>query len=279
MSWHLTDSADKFWSAAGEFLRSRPVENSLPLTLTDTLRTRDLHYYGADDPYFGWYESAGRVQGACLQTPPHPLIIVGAPVEAGPELAALLADRPLPGVNAVTAAGDAFAAAWQKLTGAGFTVGKESRLYRLDTLTPPSPLPPGTARVTTAADRELLVAWLTAFYEELGEHFENPEQLADYRISYGGLTFWEVDGQPVSLAGATQPESGVVRIAPVYTPRDQRGRGYAAAATSAVTQAALAAGADDVVLFTDAANPTSNALYQRLGYRTIEERVVMEFTA
>ena len=279
MSWHLTENVDDFWSAAGEFLRSHPVENSLPLTLTDTLRTRDLHYYGADDPHFGWYESAGRVQGACLQTPPHPLLIAGAPVEAGPELAALLVDRPLPAVNAVTAVGEAFAAAWQQLTGAGFTVGKGSRLYRLDALTPPSPLPPGTARVTTAADRELLVAWLTAFHAELGEHFENAGPLADYRISYGGLTLWEVDGQPVSLAGVTQPESGVVRVAPVYTPRDQRGRGYAGAATSAVTQAALDASADDVMLFTDAANATSNGLYQRLGYRPIEERVVIEFKA
>jgi predicted GNAT family acetyltransferase len=74
-------------------------------------------------------------------------------------------------------------------------------------------------------------------------------------------------------------ESGVVRVAPVYTPPDLRGRGYAGAVTSVVTQAALATGADDVVLFTDVANPTSNGLYQRLGYRPIEDRVVMEFKA
>jgi GNAT superfamily N-acetyltransferase len=279
MAWHLTDNPDEFWTAAGEFLRSRPAENSLPLTITDTLRTRDLHFYGADDPIFGWFESAGQVRGACLQTPPHPLIIAGAPAEAGPDLAALLADRPLPGVNAPAADGEAFAAAWQRLTGAAVSVGKQTRLFRLGVLTPPSPMPPGTARVASAADRDLLMAWLEAFHEELGEHLSDPARVADDRISYGGLTLWEVDGKPVSLAGAARPESGVVRVAPVYTPPSLRGRGYAGAATSAVTQAALDAGAEAVVLFTDVANPTSNALYQRLGYRPIGDRVVMEFKA
>jgi len=278
MAWHLTDSADEFWSVAGEFLRARPVENSLLLTLTDTLRTRDPHYYGADDPLFGWFESAGAVRGACLQTPPHALIIAGAPpAEAVAELATVLAGRPLPGVNARTVDSEAFAAAWRRLTGATAVLGKQTRLFRLDVLTPPSPLPPGTARVAMAADRDLLVVWLAAFHRDLGDHIGDPARTADDRLSYGGLTLWEVRGEPVSLSGATRPESGVVRIAPVYTPSGLRGRGYAGAITSAVTQAALDAGADDVVLFTDMANPTSNGLYMRLGYRPIEERVVMEF--
>lgn len=36
--------------------------------------------------------------------------------------------------------------------------------------------------------------------------------------------------------------------------------------TVEVSRAALTAGATDVVLFADPANPTSNALYQRIGY-------------
>jgi predicted GNAT family acetyltransferase len=32
------------------------------------------------------------------------------------------------------------------------------------------------------------------------------------------------------------------------------------------------------VLYTDLANPTSNALYERLGYRPVEDRVVLTFT-
>jgi predicted GNAT family acetyltransferase len=272
MAWHLTESVDDFWAAAGGFLRSRPVENSLPLTLTGTLRTRDLHYYGPADPIFGWWESTGgEVTGACLQTPPHPLILVGAPADAMPALVAELGERALPAINAVAEPAEAFAAAWR----VSARVKQQTRLFRLGRLTPPAPLPPGKARVADAADRELLVAWLTDF--ALGA--ENPERTADDKLTYGGLTLWEVDGEPVSMAGVTRREAGVVRVAPVYTPPELRRHGYAGAVTSAVTQAALDAGAEDVVLFTDQANPTSNALYQRLGYLPIEERVVLEFTS
>jgi predicted GNAT family acetyltransferase len=69
----------------------------------------------------------------------------------------------------------------------------------------------------------------------------------------------------------------MVRVGPVYTPPDVRGHGYASAATVAVSQAALEAGLREVVLYTDLANPTSNALYQRLGYHPVEDRVMLSF--
>jgi len=66
-------------------------------------------------------------------------------------------------------------------------------------------------------------------------------------------------------------------VAPVYTPPEHRGRGYAAAATAAVTRRLLDAGTREVLLFTDLANPTSNRLYRRLGYRPVEEVVTLVF--
>jgi predicted GNAT family acetyltransferase len=80
------------------------------------------------------------------------------------------------------------------------------------------------------------------------------------------------------MAGASRLIARSVRVAPVYTPPGLRGHGYAGAATAAVSQAALDAGADEVLLFTDLANPTSNALYQRLGYRPVDDRTVVIFT-
>jgi predicted GNAT family acetyltransferase len=69
----------------------------------------------------------------------------------------------------------------------------------------------------------------------------------------------------------------MARIGPVYTPPELRGRGYAGGATAAVSQAALDAGVREVVLYTDLANPVSNALYERLGYRAVEDRVILSF--
>jgi predicted GNAT family acetyltransferase len=91
------------------------------------------------------------------------------------------------------------------------------------------------------------------------------------------VTLWLVDGEPVSLAGRTRTVAGMARVAPVYTPPAHRGRGYGAAATAAVTRAALDAGVEELLLYTDLANPTSNRLYARLGYKPVEDSVSLSF--
>ena len=80
------------------------------------------------------------------------------------------------------------------------------------------------------------------------------------------------------MAGLTRQVARATRVASVYTPPEFRRRGYAGAVTAAVSQAALDAGAAEVLLFTDLANPTSNALYQSLGYAPVEDRVILSFT-
>ncbi len=126
-------------------------------------------------------------------------------------------------------------------------------------------------------DRGLLIAWSEAFHREAQSGPEDRESMVDERLSYRGLTLWEDAGQPVSMAGLTRPAAGQVRVGPVYTPPGLRGKGYAGAVTCVVSQAARDAGADRVLLFTDLANPTSNALYQRLGYEPVEDRAVWSF--
>ena len=152
------------------------------------------------------------------------------------------------------------------------------RLFRLGELIRPAPEPEGAARLATERDRDLLAVWFDAFAREVGDPPRHDNcAVVDERLGYGGITVWEADGVPVSIAGRTRTVARMVRVAPVYTPPELRGRGYAGAATAAVSQAALDAGVRDVVLYTDLANPTSNALYQRLGYRPVEDRVVLSF--
>ncbi len=130
--------------------------------------------------------------------------------------------------------------------------------------------------MAAGSDRELLESWSEASGREVDD-LGYRARVADERLSYGGLTLREVDGDPVAMAGVTRTVAGVTRVGPVYTPPDQRKRGYGGAVTAAVSQAALAAGAQEAVLFTDLANPTSNALYPRLGHRPIEDMVILSF--
>jgi GNAT superfamily N-acetyltransferase len=280
MAWTLTGNLDDYLTIAGGFLRSRPVQNTIQLVALESLRARGTSAFGDVAPLFGWWQSAASpVTAALMHTPPYPVLLTRLPANSAGDLAEALAGRgrQLPGVNAERSDAEAFAAAWSGLAGAGWREFRRSRLFQLGQLTPPDPPPPGAARVATAADRGLLESWLDAFRQELADLGAPGSGMVEDRISHGGLTLWEAGGAAVSLAGCSPPAEGVVRIGPVYTPREHRGRGYGGAVTAAVSEAALDAGASHVVLFTDLANPTSNALYQRLGYQPVEDRVVLEF--
>ena len=283
MAWTLTHDVADFSATAGDFLASRAVLHTIQLTVIETLRIRGSSAFGEAPPLFGWWRSAdaavGAVQSAFLHTPPYGALLTELPPGSAQPLAEQLAERgaKLPGVNAAPDDAAAFAAAWGRLTGARAHPFRRSRLFSLGELKPPDPRPRGAARTADAADRDLLESWLAAFTSELADLAGKAPGIVDDRLSYGGLTLWEVDGLAVSLAGAFRPAAGVVRLGPVYTPPDLRRRGYAGAATAAVSRAVLAAGAQHVVLFTDLANPTSNALYQRLGFRAVEDRVLLRF--
>jgi predicted GNAT family acetyltransferase len=70
----------------------------------------------------------------------------------------------------------------------------------------------------------------------------------------------------------------VSRIGLVYTPPEHRRRGFAAACTAGSTAAALDAGAETCVLYTQLTNPQSNAIYRRIGYRAVAEQIRYAFT-
>ncbi|MDN0194058.1 GNAT family N-acetyltransferase [Streptomyces sp. S.PNR 29] len=281
--WYLTQDIDDFLARAGRFLRAEPALRTVQLTVTENLRTRGPQVYGDDPPEFGVLEREGAVRASFFRTPPYWLNLTTLTAEEADALAARLAalGRSLPGVSADRDTAAAFAAAWQRRTGATATVRQRQRLYRLGTLTVPRPVPPGRPRTAGDGDREQLVRWYEEFTKAVGDvAVRDGSDWADARIARRDLTFWETpDGTPVAMAGLSPRVAGQVRVVAVYTPPHLRGRGYAGAAVAEVSRAALAAGVDDVLLFTDLANPTSNGLYQRIGYRPLADFDVYGFAA
>ncbi|MEV0177374.1 GNAT family N-acetyltransferase [Streptomyces sp. NPDC050803] len=279
--WYVTEDLDRFLAHAGGFLRSRPDLHTVALTVTETLRARGLRAYGDGAPVFGVMERDGVVRGAYFRTPPYRLNVTPLTADETDALAAHLvaSGRPVPGVIGTRETTAAFLASWQRHTGATASLRQRQRLYRLGTLTMPQPVPEGRARVADEKDRDQLVRWYGEFVESVGElSAGDAEAWADQKIAHGGIAFWEgPDGTPVSMAGVTPMVAGQVRVAPVYTPAHLRGRGYAGAVTVEVSRAALRAGAEEVLLFTDLSNSTSNGLYQRLGYRAVADFEVYDF--
>jgi predicted GNAT family acetyltransferase len=281
VSWTITDAVDEFLAEAGKFLDAEPARNTVILSVTDTLKA--MAGSGEARALFGWWrEGSGPVSGAFMRTYAFPALLTSMSSEAAAELAATLTGaaggHALPGINAERQAAEAFAASWRQRTGDAATEHLRMRLYRLGWLIKPEPAPDGAPRVAGDRDRDLLIEWFGAFDSETGSPSgQDPAVVVDERLGYGGVTVWEAEGTPVSMAGATRVVRGMARVSHVYTPPSLRGRGYAGAVTAAVSQAALDAGAAEVVLYTDLANPTSNSLYQRLGYRPVEDRVVLRF--
>ncbi len=281
--WHLTEDVDDFLARAGDFLRSRPALHTMPLTVAESLRTRGADAFGAEAPVFGHLERAGEVRATFYRIPSGLLSLTPLTPEHADTLAARLADlgHDLPGVSAEHNTATAFAEAWQQYTGATPTLREHRvRLYRLGTLTPPKPSPEGRGRVAGEQDREQLMLWCREFAAAVGEVVSiDAGSWAATRFADKRYTFWETpDGTPVSMAGVTPMVAGQIRVDPVYTPAHLRGRGYAGAVTVEVSRAALAAGATEVVLFADVANPTSNALYQRIGYLPVTEFAAYDFS-
>ena len=265
-------TADDFSRQAEPFLLRNEAEHNLILGICAGLR---LHPERSEHPpYLATVDEAGAVVAAAVMTPPHNLVLslVAAPEALAPLAQDLHRQHPLlPGVLGPGPASCSFAELWQRLSGQPYRQGMAQRIYRLEAVTP-APGVPGQLRRATVADRELVVEWLIAFNKEAAGEADagRVERAADARLDSpdSAIYFW-VDGRPVSLAGYSGPTANGIRVGPVYTPPECRRRGYASACVAALSQLLLEGGRRYCFLFTDLSNPTSNHIYQAIGYRPV----------
>jgi uncharacterized protein len=263
-----------FIAAAWPLLLEDEARNNLILGLAGTLRDRPGYY---PDFMLWLVEDGGRVVGAALRTRPFNVVVARPAVdEAVPFLAGAVAEDELDlsGVIAAVPEVDVFADAWESGGGTARRLRRAHRIYRLNEVRPPADTP-GRARTATAEDKELLVAWLDAFTNEVLAEVPSPasdvERAVGARLggADSGFLLWEHDGEPVSMAGWGSPTPSGIRIGPVYTPPARRSRGYGSAVTAAVSAEQLAGGRTFCFLYTDLANPTSNKIYMDIGYEPV----------
>ena len=271
MDVQLVVDPAEFLDLAGGLLLENEPRNNLILGLVGVLCDQPGVY-----PEFSlWLVRDGDdVVGAGLRTPPYGLVLGAASPAAAAALVEVIEDE-LPGAVGVVPEIDVFAAAWKVERDVPIHVRFEQGMYVLERLIEPQGVP-GAARPATGADLELLRQWLLAFSRE-ALHEDEPDEARIERTlrqrlepGDGSFLIWE-NGGPVSLAGCGGNTPSGSRIGPVYTPPEQRGRGYGSAVTAAITQARLDAGRRFCFLYTDLANPTSNKIYVDLGYERVGE--------
>jgi predicted GNAT family acetyltransferase len=266
-----------FAAMAGELFAADPVQHTVPITVIASV----LHQ-PETDPVMITVHRGGELYAAAFRTPPWPLIVSGLPEDAARAVADALVpvDPELPGVTGPRERAEAFGRAWAETTGADVREAMAGRLYELGELLVPKV--PGSGRAATEDDLPLLGRWRRAFQTEALGHereVDRAEEIIRRSMARGERHHvWEDGGELVSWAHASAPLEGMSRVGPVYTPPERRGRGYGSAVTAAVSGWAREAGARHVLLFTDLANPTSNSIYQQIGYRAVSDTCELEFT-
>ena len=285
----LLDDPGAFLRAARDLLAAEPVEATVVVTVSERMRREQEAGLARPAGFPVWWvverDEAGRVTGAGMRTAPfapYPVYLMRLTDDGARRLAKLLHDRGevVDGVNGALPPAEVFAAETARLRRRQHRVDVRTRLFVLGELASPV-VPAGRLRPARPDEVDLVTAWYAAFARDAAaqagraephpmEHDDRAAMLR--RIEDGTVWVWEDEtGTVVHVSGASRPMFGVSRIGPVYTPPERRGRGYAGATVAAVSRGLLDEGAR-VCLFTDQANPVSNALYERLGFRAVVDQ-------
>jgi predicted GNAT family acetyltransferase len=253
---------DEFLAVAGAYLEAREAEHNLIFGVCSTLR-RHPELYGR--PWFIAVLDGERVVGAAMRAPPHEVLLSVMTEPVAVALADAITEQ-APGVVGPAAIARAFAA---RRTGMPILEMNE-RIFKLERLIPPRPAS-GRWRLAEPRDIDLIAEWDTAFCDEARvPRSGDPRALAERWVKRIDKTLylWE-DGECVAMTGVGGETPHGIRIKTVYTPPARRGRGYASNLVAAATADQLANGRTFCFLFTDLANPTSNKIYQALGYEPV----------
>ncbi len=272
-------TAQAFLDTAQEALLRHEAENNLILGITN--RVRDGGSYGADPPLFLTVEDGGKIVSAAIRTPPYNLIlhcdrdrldaldaIVDHLIEIGHDL---------PGVHGTVNNAATFADCWTRRSGQTASVLMSQCIYSLTQVTAPSDVA-GRMRWAQEADVSTLIEWFLAFHHEAvpGDPPTDPAKNVHRFMTSGKLAVWD-DGGPVLMAGSSRGTTNGATVSAVYTPPMYRGHGYASACVAALSQSLLDSGYRFCTLYTDLANPTSNKIYQNVGYQLIENCAMITF--
>jgi predicted GNAT family acetyltransferase len=217
-----------------------------------------------------------------LMTPPHNLIVYGAgehrsaAIEASVSFLLREGVAP-PGVIGPRDVATDFASAWSQHTGCTLRVQMEQMIYRLDWVNDLA-LSSGQLICAAAEHTDLVADWVVAFSEVTHDVLDHPEALARAQdmIAASRVYLW-LDKRPVSMAWRARPSRRGIVVSGVYTPPEFRTQGYATACVASLSRLLLDEGFEFCALYADLANPVSNHIYKKMGYRPIRASIVYGF--
>ena len=239
-------------------------------------RLVDLPDVHTDPAYMAVVTDADELCLAALMTPPRDLIFAAVDEPQEEQVRLIVTDLVknnwlVPGVNGALASAELFARTWEDTTGQTSHLEMAMRLFDLREVIQPRPAT-GKLRLAEMRDLDLMIDWLMNFEAEAipdsKARTSIVRKLTAHRIEEGDVFLW-TDIEPVSMSVVVRKTARGAVVGGVYTPPELRGRGYASSCVAGLSQAQLDKGKQYCALFTDLANPTSNHIYQAIGYKPI----------
>ena len=275
--------ASELIELAGACLELHESENNLPIGLAYAL-AKDPLRYGSEPPLLLSVLGQGEVVGAAVMTPPRRIILskfVAHSKEAIAHLVRYLlaTDASIPGVVGPASAAQAFSACWaEAVPSASPKETMRMRVFEARAVAD-APLSAGALRLASMDDHLLMAQWIDAFSQEaLGEpaDLDKAKKSAERFIADKQLYIWDCNG-PVSIAKTTRPMRKGISVTAVYTPPEQRNKGYSTSCVASLTKKLLSERYSFCSLFADQANPTSNSIYAKIGYVPLGDALEIDF--
>ena len=274
------NSVHDFLEQSRKLLYSKESEYGLILGLSETAaKATDKE---DKNKYFS-VQKNNEIIGAALLSHLN-LVLTLTPEPALLPLAKRLADLRLqiPGVVGPVCTSEAFAGIWNELTSTTSTAALEQKIFELTEVKMPQKIS-GQFALAEMKHLDLLTKWIGEFRAEALPHEiateEQNRQTAEVRIHNKSMYIWlNENNQPVSMNIISRPTQNGSSIGGVYTPPSERKKGYASALVAHTSQVILNNGKKFCTLYTDASNPTSNKIYQAIGYKEIGQSVNYKFS-
>ncbi len=272
MSLSTFSTADEFLDKTQAWLEEGEAANSLLLGIA--LRLKRFPNRIDHAPYLAVVEDDKGIAAAALMTPPWNLGVSSEQEDCASALEMVARDLMarnwnVPGTIGPARVADEFAKIWTTVAGKNYKINRRERLFELRQVNPVS-FNSGEMRIASEKDEELVTRWAVEFQKEALDSFGIAEipPIVQRRIGDREIYLW-ADGEPVSMAARTRPTPNGISIGLVYTPPESRRRGYATSLVAQLSQSLLDSGYKYCALFTDLANPTSNHIYQEIGYKPV----------
>lgn len=269
MKVYRYEDASQFYDRVKDYLLTDEALHNMLLRLCHSL----IHNPGGFDekPLLATVEAEGDIVAVAMRTPSGNLLLSKIQDFGAVEVMVQnlhTTQESLPGVTAPNAEAKAFAEIWRSLTSQSYKMKMALRAFQLKQVEKISSSV-GELRQGTQRDRELLIDWFEAFVvEALGIAATNTERTVERHLQQGTAYLWE-DETPVSIACNVGITLNGAVISVVYTPPEHRRKGYGSSCVAALSEILLSRGHKYCFLFTDLANPTSNHIYQAIGYQSV----------